>query len=337
MEGPPEIVLAEYGLEGASLARISVGWINRTYLVEHPRGRFVLQKLHPVFAPTVHLDIDRITRHLAHEGLETPLLVPTARGDLWVDADGTWRLLSFVEGEIHDRFDAGRAYASAMLVARFHRALAGLEHTFAFTRPGAHDTAAHLAKLRASAAAAPSAAAEALARSILAAAAELPSLPALPRRIVHGDLKATNILFRGDLAVALVDLDTLAHGTLAVELGDALRSWGNTTSESDPEAVFDASIFEAAMRGYASIGRAFVTDDEARSIVLGVETIAIELAARFATDAIEDRYFGWDATRFASRVEHNLARGQSQLHLSLSVRAQRPALDAAVLRAFARG
>ncbi|MBZ0121366.1 MAG: phosphotransferase, partial [Sandaracinaceae bacterium] len=141
MEGPPEIVLAEYGLEGASLARISVGWINRTYLVEHPRGRFVLQKLHPVFAPTVHLDIDRITRHLAHEGLETPLLVPTARGDLWVDADGTWRLLSFVEGEIHDRFDAGRAYASAMLVARFHRALAGLEHTFAFTRPGAHDTA----------------------------------------------------------------------------------------------------------------------------------------------------------------------------------------------------
>jgi hypothetical protein len=36
-----------------------------------------------------------------------------------------------------------------------------------------------------------------------------------------------------------------------------------------------------------------------------------------------DRYFGWDATRFGSRREHNLLRAQGQLALSRNVREQR--------------
>jgi hypothetical protein len=56
--------------------------------------------------------------------------------------------------------------------------------------------------------------------------------------------------------------------------------------------------------------------------------MCIELAARFAVDAFDGSYFGWDPSRFPSRRAHNLVRARGQLALGLSVRAQRSdALD----------
>ena len=42
----------------------------------------------------------------------------------------------------------GRRPSAAALLARFHGALATVEHTFAFTRPGAHDTDRHMQVLQ---------------------------------------------------------------------------------------------------------------------------------------------------------------------------------------------
>ena len=231
-------------------------------------------------------------------------------------------------------YGLGLSATAAALVGRFHRALEGFEHTFHFSRPGAHDTPKHLAKLRGLLDAAPDHGDAQLARAVLDAAASLPTLPSLPTRIVHGDLKATNLRFDGDRARCLLDLDTLAHGTLAVELGDALRSWCNATNEADPEARFDPTIFAAALEGWAPVVRDLVTEAERRSLVGGVETITLELASRFAADLFEDRYFGWDEARFDSRRAHNRARTHAHLSLARSLRAQRDALEAKVERAF---
>ncbi len=56
----------------------------------------------------------------------------------------------------------------------------------------------------------------------------------------------------------------------------------------------------------------------------------MELAARFCTDALEESYFGWDASRFASAAEHNLVRARAQLSLARSIRASLPQLSALV-------
>ena len=66
--------------------------------------------------------------------------------------------------------------------------------------------------------------------------------------------------------------------------------------------------------------------DEKIAIVVGLETVCIELAARFTVDMFEDRYFGWDPSRFASRREHNLVRARGQLALGRQVAAARPEL-----------
>ena len=334
----PTSVREAFLLGGARAEPVAIGWINRTLIVDRGADRLVVQRLHPAFGGAVNLDVDALTAHLAAKGLTTPRLVRTTDGRAFVEHEGVWRALTFVEGRTLSALDAAHARGAARLLARFHRALADADHTFHFTRPGAHDTPAHLAKLERLLEGPVDSRLAPLATAILARGRALPDLTGLPIRIIHGDPKATNVLFENDspTARALVDLDTLAHGTLAVELGDALRSWCNATDESDGGARVDAAIFEAALEGYAEGAAGTLDDAEIDAIVPGVETISLELASRFAADVIEDRYFGWDASRFPSRVEHNLARTRAQLALAESIDAQRASLEAIVRRAFAR-
>jgi hypothetical protein len=116
--------------------------------------------------------------------------------------------------------------------------------------------------------------------------------------------------------------------TMAFELGDAMRSWCNPRGEDAGAVGFDVAIFAAAIRGFRSVADPIVSRAERESIVLGLETVCLELAARFANDYFEDRYFGWNAERFPSRRAHNLVRAQGQLALGLAVRSSRAdALD----------
>lgn len=327
---PPPEVLAAYGWAGAGISAIPGGLINATYAIRrHGVPQMVLQRLHPVFDAKVNLDIDAVTAHLAAKGMTTPRLVRTTDDHAWVEHNGrVWRALTWVDGEtVHRIPDPAYAEAGGLLVGQFHRAVADLEHDYAFARAGVHDTAAHLAKLATHATGDGDGDGDTieLARTILDGAAELPPLPVTRRRHCHGDLKISNLLFARDpvRAHALVDLDTLGLSTIAFELGDAMRSWCNPNGEDLGKVTFDLGIFEAAIRGFRSIADELLTDDERTSIVIGLETVCYELAARFAVDVFRDEYFGWDATRFTSRREHNLIRAHGQLALGQAVRAAR--------------
>lgn len=337
----PAPVLDAFGWADASHSPITIGLINETHRIEAARGeRFVLQRLHPVFAPEVNRDIEAITTHLASRGLVTPRLVRTHTGDTHVlDARGRpWRALTWVEGRcVSELRSPALAHAAGAMAGRFTRATHDLEHTFAFTRSGVHDTRAHLAKLarlRADSSEGALEEARTLADEVLAHARELPSLDHLPLRIVHGDLKVSNVLFAHDRdeAVCLVDLDTLAHGTVATEMGDALRSWTNPRGEDDSRGEVDTALFAAAVEGYLSEARGVLTAAERRAFAEGLETIATELASRFCADVFEDRYFGWNRERYPSRRAHNLVRTRSQLSLARSARAQREVLRDLVAR-----
>ncbi|MBK9036467.1 MAG: aminoglycoside phosphotransferase family protein [Myxococcales bacterium] len=311
------------------------GLINATFAVRRGGAPIaVVQRLHPIFAGEVNLDLEHVTAHLAAGGLATPRLIRTATdGAAWLtDAELTWRALTWVDGVAHHAVPSlAVAEAGGELVGRFHRAVAELEHDYAFARAGVHDTAAHLARLRAHldrAAALPAAGDEAvgLGHDVLAAATALPPMPDLPRRHTHGDLKISNLLFtpaapaRG---VCLVDLDTLGLQTMAFELGDAMRSWCNPRGEDAGAVGFDLAIFAAAVGAWRDVVGARVTAAERASVVVGLETVCVELAARFTTDAFEDRYFGWDPALFPSRRAHNLVRARGQLDLAHAVRAAR--------------
>ena len=330
-----ESVVGAWGWSADNVAPLAGGLINQTFVVrEEGVPIAVLQQLHPIFGADVNLDIEAVTSHLAARGLVTPRLVRTRDGKPFVEHDGrVWRALTFVEGETVHRVPAPEwAEAGGALVGRFHRAVADLTYDYKFTRAGVHDTALHLSKLRDHVAAHGDAEAVDLGREILAAAQALPPLPQIAPRHVHGDLKISNVLFRREplAGVCLVDLDTFAKGSMAFELGDAMRSWCNPLGEDAGTVRFDLSIFTAAVSGFRGEADDLLTMDERVSIVTGLETVCLELAARFAVDVFEDRYFGWDASRFPSRRAHNLVRARGQLQLGLAVRSDRAAALAAV-------
>ena len=343
---PPGLgaALLAWGAGDAAVHPLGAGLINQTFAVADPaRGRFVLQRLHPVFRAEVNEDIDVVTRHLQARGEVTPRLLRTLAGDLWVEAGGgVWRALSWIDGVGLDRLERPeQATEAGAALARFHRAVSDLGHEFRSVRAGVHDTARHLANLRQALVTHRQhrcfAAVEPLARVILAAAEQLPPLPAVTERIVHGDPKLNNILFTHDhtRAICLIDLDTLSRMALPLELGDALRSWCNPAGEDRSRAWFSLELFAAGVAGYARGAAGWITAAEWRSIVTATETIYIELAARFCADALNESYFGWNPREFPSRSEHNQVRAASQLQAARSLAEQRAAAEAAVAAAFA--
>jgi Ser/Thr protein kinase RdoA (MazF antagonist) len=330
-----EQVLPEYdGIGAGATARpFGTGLINRTYLVEDGQSRFVLQWVNPIFPVSIHDNIEAVTRHLERKGMWTPHLVRTRTGRLCLELGekGVWRLLTHVGGASFDVIGSTRqAQAAGALVGRFHGALDSLHHTFIGQRLGVHDTPKHLARLREAVTTRPehrlSDELKKLAGPLLERAASMPALPALPDRPCHGDLKFNNILFAGEAGTAaeepvcLIDLDTIGPASLAFELGDAWRSWCNRNGENNPQALVDLDIFAASLDGYRQgLDRALSTD-ERMALLLGVEWVSLELAARFGADAVFESYFGWDPKKFPGRGEHNLlrARGQWSLYEALA-------------------
>lgn len=310
-----------------SVTPLAGGLINDTFALGDTH---ILQRLHPIFRQEVNLDIRALTAPLRAAGVPVPRIEEADDGQPWVAIAGregpalagVWRVITRLPGRTLHRLEGpAQAASAARLIARFHRALLPVQHAFAFTRPGAHDTDAHMALLQRALrehAAHPLAPQVApLARELLARWAGFQPPAGLPVRIIHGDLKVSNLLFdpQGE-ACGIIDLDTMAHGGLDVELGDALRSWCNRAQEHDAQARLDTDILAAAVRAYCEEAADWLQPHEAAALVSGMMRITLELTARFAADALRECYFGWSPAVAPTRGEHNLLRARNQLDLA---------------------
>lgn len=342
---PPADVLEAFGLDPAACEHAPTGLINRTWFARSADGqRFVLQRLHPIFPAEVNDDIEAVTAHLARKGLLTPRLVRSKDGNSWYrSADGgIWRVLTYIDGVTrHAIGTPAQAREAGRVLAEFHRAVADLDYRFKNTRLGVHDTPRHLHALRTALKECANhrhiAEIAELAARVLEMAARLPALPMAADRIVHGDPKISNIMFErdSDRALCMIDLDTLARMPIALELGDALRSWCNPVAEDARTAGFSLPLFTAAVEGYAAAAGGFLTPSEWGAIPNATFTISVELAARFCTDALRESYFGWDPHKYESASAHNQARTRNQLQVAENVLAALPAMHAVTNASFA--
>ena len=324
--GPPPTVIESYALEPDSVERLTVGLINETYAASRKDGSAcILQRVNPIFPPEINDDIEAVTEHLSLKGLTTPRLLPTLAGSNRIEAgDAIWRLMSRIEGETTEALsDADEAREAGRVVGAFHQALTDFDHALRARRRPVHDISRHISALRAALEkhtrhAAHRTVAE-LAASVFALAEKLEPLPESPLRMVHGDPKISNIIFDAGRGVCLVDLDTIARTPVAIELGDALRSWCNPAGEDAPDARFVVETFQAALEGYRDAAPDLLADEEWSAVPNATLAITLELAARFAADALNEAYFSWDPSRFGSASEHNLTRARSQLVLARDV------------------
>lgn len=319
---PAELFSQWSVLQKCTLQESGGGLINLTFLAQSEEASLILQRVNPIFQEEVHLDIEAITQHLEGKGFLTPRLIPTDDGGLFARCGKEiWRLQSAIDGKtIHQIRSPKQAFEAGKLVASFHQALGDLTHDYHFSRGNVHDTCRHLQSLRN---AMEEHASHPLrgemtptAELILQSAKDIPAWEDLPLRHCHGDLKISNLLFdEDDRALCLIDLDTLSRMKWPHEMGDALRSWCNPHAEENEAATLDLTILEAALRGYGAEFPTPCSAEETAALVEGMETICLELSARFLSDALSESYFGWDPSRHPSRGHHNLARGKAMYHL----------------------
>ncbi len=319
-------------LDWSKAETLTGGLINRTWLVPSVGAArpVVVQRLSDIFDPRIHGNIEAVTRALEAAKVSTPTLVRTDGGALCVElAQGTFRALTKVEGRCASALSGpAAARSAASLLARFHGALEGLEHDFVGMRGGVHDTARHLETL---ATAVTEGASHllynevaALQTSILEGVQRLPAVSVDAAIVGHGDPKAGNIIVdeEGTNAVAFIDLDTVGPIALAHELGDALRSWCNAAGEDHPNPEIDERAHAAAVQGYFEGWRGPLDRTRraqvSEALLVGLPWICLELSARFAADALNERYFGWDEAAFPTRGAHNLWRARGQLALAES-------------------
>ncbi|GAB4341368.1 MAG: phosphotransferase [Desulfobulbaceae bacterium] len=336
------------GSEPERIAPLGAGNINDTFLVVRSSGEpVVLQRINQTVFPDpglVQENIRRVTAHLREarpsdeeEDLRFPLLLTGAAGPTFADESGVWRLLSFIPGEAREAIDSpAQAGALGSCLGLFHRLLAGLDcGELADPLPGFHHTPTRLDRFDRVLEQSEPPPDDPDVRHCLAFIEECRSLapllhetPGLTRCVIHGDPKVANFLFDppgSDRVTGLVDLDTVGPGLLLHDLGDALRSCCNRTGECPdrPETThFDAALFSAWLKGYASRAEMMLTAADKAHIVDAVRVIAFELGLRFFTDHLEgDRYFKVQAPG------DNLRRALVQFRLVRSIEQQQTELE----------
>ena len=322
MNDIPKSVLDAYDLGPIDkVDRISDGLIHQTYKIESMAGDFVLQRLHALLGTAeIGQDFLAVTTHLNDERFPAPEAVLTSGGEVLVhDGEHNWRMQTYIDGRAYSKLDDPvMAKEAGAMYARLHKALAGMDYEFQ-SELKLHETKKIFEEFQQTLKEweGEKMLEEGLRDEVDFLLEHLPKqfLPEdLPQRVIHGDPKISNVLFKDGEAVGVIDLDTCNRHTVLVDIGDAFRSWCGK-EEDDPENTFNLELFEAGWRGYVDGAGDFLTDEERALVPQAIACITLELATRFFKDVFDDAYFGWDSARYKSRREHNLARAHGQMAL----------------------
>ncbi len=343
MQSIPEEIQNQYAIGTVqSIEPVDIGLIHKTFIINSEEGTFVIQKLHPVLSSDeVAEDFRAVTEHLRKNKFPAPQAVLTVSGNILAkrplvipdsdpgssdaldsrlrgnDKQEIWRMQTFVDGESFEKANAEMALNAGAFLAKYHAIMATLDYEFQSKKPLHQTQAIYDEFIETIENPAYADLIEGVQDEVTLIKTELPHyiLPKnLPQHVIHGDPKISNILFKDDKAVAIVDLDTGSRHTPLVELGDAFRSWCGA-KEDDPNNSFDLSIYETGLKGYLSEPGNLLSKKEEELIPSAVASITLELATRFLADYFKDEYFRWNSEKYSSRREHNLARARGQIAL----------------------
>ena len=292
--------LRYFGLDpdSCTMEPLGKGHVNESTLVQTAAGdTYTLQRINLIACPdpdTLMHNVLAATGHLARMGVRTLQFLSGENGPLYCGKDGSRYRLSRYAGRCSVRDsvssrsaqDVGAAFGalhmalSSMPVEQLIDMRGGHFHNMARYR-GALLAVAHKAEGKE----------KTLCNEILAAMQlQIDVQPQqLPERVLHGDPKLHNLLFSDatDLPFYFIDFDNVGAGYLPDDFGDAARSACCINGSE-----FGTEHFARFARGFLSAAP-FLSDAERRALPAAPARVALELAARYLTDALSgERYFG---------------------------------------------
>ena len=337
-------VLDQYSLSGAIVSVIphGNGHINRTFLVETEKSKYVLQAINTeIFRKPVALmeNVKKVTAYLADrtdDERAVMRVLDNREGACYtVDAEGHyWRLLSFVESSIClQRPESDEDfYQAAFAFGKFQRDLVDYPaDTLVETIPDFHNTPKRFEAFLAAVDADVCSRAAAVREEIEFYLSMKDFYPVLlqanregrlPLRVTHNDTKINNVMLDAKTrrALCVVDLDTIMPGFSVTDFGDSIRFGACTAAEDEPDASkmhLDLSLFEAYARGFLDGCGGDLPESEVMLMPEGALMMTLECGMRFLTDYLSgDTYF-----RIAY-PEHNLVRARTQIALAREMNEQ---------------
>lgn len=335
-----DIVVQFIGTENYSLSPITDGLINTTYLLEDldQHKKFILQKInHHVFRqPEVivnnHLMINELLRSNDYQ-FQIIEPVPSLNNTLLVkDAnDEPWRMLSFVENSItfltapslQTAFEAAKTFSYFLSIVNTEK-LPAIEDTLpnflnfgkriVDYKKALENAAPHLKEN---------------AKAEIEITNQLISLPdqwiemektnQIPKRIIHADVKISNILFdQNHKPLAVIDLDTMMISTILYDFGTMIQSYTNKTLEDDGSAKdnFNPEMYKAVKEGFLFYLKEKLTPKESAHLDYAAQVAIYIQEVRFLTD-----YLNGSTYYSIKYPEHNLDRTKNQLELLKGLRA----------------
>lgn len=264
-------VLSAWGLAGADLAPSTSGLNNRSWFVDHPRGRFVLR---------IHSQASRDEVESEHALLllldpaelpfATPTPIPARDGSTCplVDTPTGPRVAALfvrITGSHLDDEDVGGIETAAAAFARLDLALSTLDADRPPFDPHLDRVHRLVPDLRQLDELGPEAAD--LVRRMAGAPTELRAT-LRPRQLIHDDFAFGNVLMNGGRVVGILDFEFAVHEPRAAELAIALRL---ALSKSTRDR-----IWEPLLRGYLSVLPLTTAEIEALpTLALHHETVAL--------------------------------------------------------------
>lgn len=322
-EKNPQEILTHYSIGTVNtLLPITSGLINATYRVSTSFGVYILQSLGSIFNELTVEDMEMVTLHLAEKQIIAPRVIHTTSGSVFhKDAAGrVWRLMTLIQGITYDHLPEDSFAAEAgKVLAQFHIAMEDFDTMRLKSKPILHQTQRfydtfcdvfdELMRAETN---------KEQREDYQYIFEKVPSLMLpndLPTTVIHADPKISNVIFKDNKGVCMIDLDTCMKHTALVDMGDALR-WCAISEEAFPNST-SVARFAHTMQGYAKVKP--LAKELKEYTVQAYAMVTLGLASRFAKDVHHDNYFGWDMKRFSSRKEHNKVRARSLVSLTQDI------------------
>jgi thiamine kinase-like enzyme len=335
-----DIVIQFIGTDNYDLTPITDGLINITYLLENKdQGKkFILQKInnHVFKRPEVivnnHLIINELLKSNDYQ-FQIIEPIPSLTNELLVkDAnDDPWRMLSFVENSttfltapsLQTAFEAAKTFSYFLTTVNTEK-LPAIEDTL----PNFLNFEKRVADYKNSLKNASPYLKE-NAKAEIEITNQLLSLPdgwiemeksnQIPKRIIHADVKISNILFdQNHRPLAVIDLDTMMISTILYDFGTMIQSYTNTTNEDDGSAQnnFNPEMYKVVKEGFLFYLKEKLTPEESDNLDYAAQVAIYIQELRFLTDYLNGSIYY--ATKYP---EHNLDRTKNQLELLKGLRA----------------
>lgn len=334
-----DIVAQFIDTENYSIYPITDGLINTTYLLEDKdrKKKFILQKINqnvfkqPENIINNHLMVNDLLRSNNYQ-FQIIEPIPSLTHKLLIkDTDNQpWRMLSFVENSttfltapsLQTAFEAAKTFSYFLAIVNTQK-LPAIEETLpdflnfekriTDYKNSLKNAAPHLKEN---------------AKAEIEITNQFLSLPdqwiemeknnQIPKRIIHADVKISNILFdQNHKPLAVIDLDTIMISTILYDFGTMIQSYTNTTAEDDGSAKnnFNPEMYQVVKEGFLFHLKEKLTPKESGNLDYAAQVAIYIQEVRFLTD-----YLNGSTYYSITHPEHNLDRTKNQLELLKGLR-----------------